>query len=326
MLAERVDLYKQLSEKFDSPVICYVTGDRPGLETQVSPDAVDVFLHHLDIIGVVKKLTLVLYTNGGDTMAAWSLINLLRIFSDELHVIIPRKAYSAGTLISLGADKITMTKQAVLGPIDPSINTPLNPEIAGNPNARMPVSVEALNGYLEFARNTMGEGADLTSIFLQLSNQIHPLVLGGAYRSRSQIRMLATSLLEGKHDEQSLETLLSFLCSDSGSHDYSINRREAKKLALPVEKPSSEEYDVIKAVYDDFANELEFSNRYDPMKYMAGAPTKGYSFCRSLVESSTGEGHGFWSEGTLTANQVTTPHGVQNAINDQRHFEGWRKV
>ena len=141
MLADRVKLYEQLSKQFDSPVISYITGDRPGLETQVSPDAVDIFLHHLDKIGVVEKLTLVLYTNGGDTMAAWSLINLLKIFSDHLHVVVPRKAYSAGTLMCLGADKITMTKQAVLGPIDPSINTPLNPEIPGNPNARVGVSV-----------------------------------------------------------------------------------------------------------------------------------------------------------------------------------------
>ena len=140
--------------------------------------------------------------------------------------------------------------------------------------------------------------------------------------------MLATSLLEDKHDKdsESFETLLSFLCSDSGSHDYSINRREANKLALPVEKPSPEEYAVIKAIYDDFAKELEFSNPYDPRKYLAGTPTKDYSFSRSIVESSTGEGHAFWSEGTLTASQVQTQHGLQNAINDQRNFEGWRQV
>jgi hypothetical protein len=38
-----------------------------------------------------------------------------------------------------------MTKQARLGPIDPQVNGPLNPAIAGNPQGRAPVGVEEIN-------------------------------------------------------------------------------------------------------------------------------------------------------------------------------------
>ncbi len=51
---------------------------------------------------------------------------MLRMFCDELEVIVPARARSAGTLMCLGADKVVMTKQATLGPIDPSLTGPLN--------------------------------------------------------------------------------------------------------------------------------------------------------------------------------------------------------
>ena len=58
-------------------------------------------------------------------------MNLIRQFTKNLEVIVPAKAHSAGTLICLGADTIMMTRQATLGPTDPSLTGPLNPEIPG---------------------------------------------------------------------------------------------------------------------------------------------------------------------------------------------------
>ena len=99
------------------------------METQISTDVLEYFSDHLDKIGKVEKISLFLYTQGGDTMAAWSLVNLIRQFCEKFEIIIPSKARSSGTIISLGADEIIMTKQATLGPIDPSLNNPLNPQI-----------------------------------------------------------------------------------------------------------------------------------------------------------------------------------------------------
>jgi len=84
----------------------YVTGDRPGLETQIHPETYDYFVNILDEIGVVDRITLVLYTRGGSTLAAWSIVNLMRQFCEHFEVIIPNKAQSAGTLISIGANPI----------------------------------------------------------------------------------------------------------------------------------------------------------------------------------------------------------------------------
>ena len=125
-------------------------------------------------------------------------LNLLRQYCDELEVVIPHKAHSAGTLISIGANSIIMTKQATLGPIDPSVNTPLNPPIPNAPpQNNYPVSVEAVKGYLAFAKEELSikEDIALSNIMIKLSEYVHPLVLGQVYRARAQIKMLAEKLL-----------------------------------------------------------------------------------------------------------------------------------
>lgn len=69
-----------------------------------------------------------------------------------------------------------------------------------------------------------------------MSESIHPLVIGEAYRSKDQIKMIAGKLLKPQiKNEEYINQIISFLCSESGGHDYTINRREAEKdLKLPV--------------------------------------------------------------------------------------------
>src|SRR5690606_9308161 len=119
------------------------------------------------------------------------------------------------TLIALGANRIVMTKQATLGPIDPSVNGPLNPPVPGNANARVPVSVEFVNAYLEMAKADLNivDQASLANILINLSNQIHPLSLGQVYRSKAQIQMIAKRLLKNQDIEENKRTeIIKFLC------------------------------------------------------------------------------------------------------------------
>ena len=63
-----------------------VTSDRQGYETQITQGVIDLFIGQLDRIGVVPKISLYLYTRGGDTATAWNIVNLLRIYCNELQV------------------------------------------------------------------------------------------------------------------------------------------------------------------------------------------------------------------------------------------------
>src|SRR5216110_2731886 len=106
MYADRVQLLKVMEERRKSRAILYVTGDRPGLETQIHQEVYDYFVNLLDDIGIIDRISLILYTRGGSTLAGWSIANLIQQFCKTFEVIVPSKAHSAGTLMSLGAKHI----------------------------------------------------------------------------------------------------------------------------------------------------------------------------------------------------------------------------
>ena len=327
MYEQRKEHYKKIERFTKSKVLCYVTGDRQNLGIQIAQDVVDYFVHHLDTIGVTDKICLVIYSRGGDLLAGWNIVNLVRQFCDELTVIIPTKAHSTATLIALGASSLMMTKQATLGPIDPSINGPLNPAAPGpNPMARVPVSVESVTGYFDFARSLgVTSESEMMQLVVNLSHQLNPLVLGNVYRSRTQIRMLGKRLLSSHiKDELKVDRILDFLCSDSGSHDYTINRREAaNELGLKIKKPTESQYKIIKALHDDYASELQLLSPYDPNLVLGQNPEVDYSFTRGLLESVEGGSTKFSSRGKLRRVAVPTPAGQQEATEDRRSFEAW---
>jgi len=336
MKADRLENYKKIEKLRNSKLLIYVTGDRPGMETQIHPEVLEYFVDHLDPLGKVDKISLLLYTRGGNTLAAWSLVNLIRQFCREFEVIIPSKAQSSGTLISLGANTVVMTKQATLGPIDPSLNGPLNPQnpqIPQNPAARIPVSVESIKGYFELAKDDLKivNGSELTQVLLSLSEKVHPLVLGDVYRSRTQIQMLARKLLSKQiTDKEKIEKIISFLTSDSGSHDYTIYRNEAKdELGLNIEKPNDELYSLIKETFDDIKAELELMTPFDPNLILAGNQRAEYSCRRVLIESVDNGTDVFLSRGTIVKQQQSIPQQPplpplqRTIIDDNRLFEGW---
>ncbi|MCD8207350.1 MAG: ATP-dependent Clp protease proteolytic subunit [Bacteroidales bacterium] len=199
MYRDRVKLYEELEKEFETKLLVYVTGDRVGAPIGIAGDAVDGIVRHLDSIRRatrlrgderIEKLSLFLYTPGGDIHASLTILNLLKTYCNKLQVIIPRKAQSAGTFICIGADELVMTKQATLGPVDPSVTTPFNPRGTSDP-APQPVSVEAVEGYFDYAKEKLGvkkEDRVPTEVFLKLSDLISPLTLGDLYRLKKSVR------------------------------------------------------------------------------------------------------------------------------------------
>ncbi len=332
--SDRLELYKHIEKERDTAVLTYVTSDRPGLETSIASDVIDPFVDLLDAIGPVRRISLILHTMGGHTLAAWRLVNLIRMFCDELEVIVPSKALSAGTLMCIGADKIIMTKQAVLGPIDPSVNSPLNPQVNfGGQMTQVSVSVESIRGYLNLARQELGiaDSQHLTQLIVDLSSHIHPVVLGNVFRTTEQIRFLARKLLPRQvKDELKVKSIVDFLCADSGSHDYTIDRREASELGLNIEKPTHEFYAALKSIHTSYTEELKLRTPYAQLETFADHNTNrsDYHLSRGLIEGTTGGCYSFISEGVKTRIEFQ-PDGSpvpQQLVNDERSFEGWRKM
>jgi len=324
---ERKTLLTKIEKARNSRALLYVTGDRQGQETIIHPEVLDHFVDHLDAIGVTNRISLILYTRGGDGMAAWSLLNLLRMFCDDLEVIVPVKAHSAGTMMAIGADNIVMTKQATLSPIDPSINHPLAPQIQGAPvGTRASVSVEAINGYLSLARDTLtDEGkAALGPVMLDLARQVHPLVLGDTYRRRQQTQSMAERLLSPQvKNAEDRKKIISFLSSDSGSHDYTLNRREAAALKLRITKCPARLYPTLLALYHDFRDEMMLRTPFNASQFPPNAITP-FRNVRAVIESSVGTAVQFVTEGNFLRQNLQPNQG--EAVSVEITAEGWRTV
>jgi hypothetical protein len=90
-------------------------------------------IHHEDVNGLMaviygmdysKGLTLILHTPGGVTTAAESFVEYIRAKFPSVETIVPTFAFSAGTMIATGSDRIVMGRQSQIGPVDPQMPMP----------------------------------------------------------------------------------------------------------------------------------------------------------------------------------------------------------
>ena len=72
-----------------------------------------------------SNVCILLHTFGGDADAAYHLgIRMQNLTKQQLIMIVPRLAKSAGTLLACAGDKIYATPITELGPVDPQVQLP----------------------------------------------------------------------------------------------------------------------------------------------------------------------------------------------------------
>jgi len=316
---ERQAIIRQIENETGSRLICYVTGDRQRLETRIAGDTLPLIYDHLRGIIGAKRINLFLYTVGGDALAGWAIVSLVREFCDKLGVIIPFRALSCGTLIALGADELIMAKGAQLSPVDPSLASPYNPMPAGQGQLGalqlLPVSVEDVIGYLKLAKEEAGIKKDegISKIMAVLSEKVHPMALGAVYRSREQIRLLAKKLLTmHEKDPKKIKKLVDTLTKELPSHQYLISRKEAKdELRLKVSKTSGSLDELIWNLYKDYEEQLQLNVPYNPETFLRAGNSVTTTFDRAVIESLREDGslrsHVFRTEKEIKRVQSTQP-------------------
>ena len=240
-LADRVELIKRLEKLRGSSVISFLTSLRPNVPSQMAEDSVRVFFDHLTLLPArpVEKLDVFLCSNGGSGTVPWRLVSLFREFAKTFAVLIPYRAYSAASLLALGADEIVMHPFAELGPIDPTVSNEFNPTEA-NTGRRLGISVEDVTAYVNFIKSTVGitHEDELVRAIEILAQKVHPLALGNVERFLSQSRMIAKKILRThmkEPDEHTIDEIVENMASKLYFHGHPINRREAKNdLKLKV--------------------------------------------------------------------------------------------
>src|SRR6476661_5107076 len=127
--SDRIPLLEEIEKLRGSKVICYLTSIRQNENASMADDAVRVLFDHLSILPSrpIDKLDVFLCSNGGSGTVPWRLVSLFREYAKSLSVLIPYRAYSAATMLALGADEIVMHPFGEMGPIDPTVSNDFNP-------------------------------------------------------------------------------------------------------------------------------------------------------------------------------------------------------
>jgi hypothetical protein len=282
-----------------------------------------------------------LYSRGGDTNVPWRLVNLIREYGRQFNVLVPFKAHSAATLISLGADRIIMGKMGELSSVDPSVANPFNPPDPMNPMARVPIGVEDVNAYRDLARRFGVKEADgqlNADVFLALASKVDPLALGNVERSYNQIRKLAGDLLRlhtsGKQEANKVNDVVKILTERLYSHSHLINRREAIEIGLKAEAADKNLDSILWGLFTEYAEDMELDRPFNAPRLLGGQTSAKVELKRAYLESQALTDI-FVTEGTITRPApgslplppgIQLPPGVQGQIQVafQIDSEGWK--
>lgn len=269
----RKELYKRIEEVRNRKLITYVTSIRPGMSCEMAGDSINYILKQLnDIPKECQEIDFLIVSNGGDPITALRIITLLRERFKKVTVLLPYVAYSAATILALGADEIIMHPYSNLGPTDPQINI-----IQTNPNGQREqrtFSSEDLRNYMDFVREDVGvRKRDLGNVLANISNDVKPLTIGSAKRSQRLSYALSIKLLKTHMSGQrKIKKIAKVLSQSYYHHAYALGRTEAKKIGLNIVNPNEELEKLLWNVWKDFSEEMKVENSFDIMNEILQKP------------------------------------------------------
>jgi len=158
-------------------VIIYYSGwlekahlaDRLGVGLSVNDSDKNGFMSTVQGLDRSKGLDLFLHTPGGDIAATESLVDYLRsMFPDDIRVVVPQLAMSAGTMIALASQQVIMGAHSSLGPIDP--------QFGGLP-------AHGIIEEFETAKSEIAANAMTAHVWQHILSKYHPTLIGECYKA-----------------------------------------------------------------------------------------------------------------------------------------------
>ena len=200
----------------------------PSPSCQINDNDMNGFMNAVSGLDYSKGLDLVLHTPGGVVSATESIVNYLRkIFRDDIRIIVPHMAMSAGTLMACASKEIVMGKQSSLGPIDPHLQ--------GLP-------VQGILKEFERAAVDIANSPNTHLLWGHILQQYRPALLGdcqnNADLAEELIRCwLSECMFKNQKDaETTIETITKELTSHDASkvHDRHYDYVKCRNLGLKV--------------------------------------------------------------------------------------------
>lgn len=274
-LQARLELYKKVEARRKRPLIVYVTSSRVNANGQIAGDSVPEILDQLQRLPEgTNELDLLIVSDGGDPTVSWRIVSLIRERAAKFSALVPQAAYSAATLIVLGADEVVMHPNGNLGPTDPQIRVQRR---SGKDGATEAVGFgsEDLMAFLRFSREQVGlkEPEHILAVYSKFCDEVTTLGVGISARSALLSVTLGERLLQlhmkGEAEKQKARDISEKLTKDYFHHGYPVNRTEAKEIGLKVADKDEELEGLMWQIWCDLSEELKLREPHNPLGVLA---------------------------------------------------------
>ncbi|CDA30261.1 uncharacterized protein BN681_00562 [Clostridium sp. CAG:492] len=267
-------IYNKIQEKRKRPLLVYVTSIRPGINVMMAQDVIPEIIRHIDAIKDTENgIDIFIISTGGDPIVSLRIDNLLRDRFKNISAMIPYNAYSAATLLALGADEIIMHPYANLGPVDPqlTVNRPNQPP--------MNFAYEDIKKYVEFVKDIgISDQELMEKSFELLTKEVGTVPIGVAKRS-SQLALSLSEKLLSSHmqDKAKAKSISEMLNTAFYHHGYPLSRNEAKEIGLQIAENDPEVEKWMWEICEDFSNEMQFNEFFDIQKIVSTAINNNFN-------------------------------------------------
>jgi len=238
----RINLQKYLNDisklRGDTNVIFYASSflqktEIPQTFIQLTHEDINGFMGTMYGMDWDKGLTLLLHTPGGLTNATETIVEYLHQKFQYIEVIIPTFAMSAGTMMSLAANKIIMGRQSQLGPIDPQM--PLSGRF---------FSAQSVVDQFNEAKKEIIENSNVAPVWYPILQSIGPAILQEAknalsYSQRMVEDWLKLRMFTSDQNKVSKADKIAKFFRDSSlhlSHGHRISREAAEGIGVIIER------------------------------------------------------------------------------------------
>ena len=275
MYNERIKLYEEVERIRKRPLITYVTSIRSNMSGIMAGDSISQIIQQIELISSESnEVDFLIISNGGDPITSLRIISLLRERFKKVSVLLPYVAYSAATVLALGADEIVMHPYSNLGPVDPQLTVSHSNE--KGVQERLQFSSEDLTNYVDFLKSDVGitDQEHLVSAIQPLLRDVGSLPIGSAKRGQ-QLSLTLSEKMLALHikDTNKAKTIARALNSSYYHHGYAVGRKEAKDIGLTVTSPSLDLEKVLWEIWKDYCDEMKCDVPFDAVNEVMSDPT-----------------------------------------------------
>lgn len=207
-----------------------------------------------------QKVALLIDSFGGSARSAFEIATLLRKHCGGFTALVPRRAKSAATLISLGADEIILGEYGELGPLDVQVPDPEHEEIRSGLDEVQ--ALERLHAFVMAAfdrmmpmflrRTGMKQATLMPHISRLITDMTKPMFANvDVVRYTQMSRLLkvgeeyARRLLAHRFSSNDANDIARKLVEKYPEHGFIIDRKEADEIGLKTTLATDEQRDIM---------------------------------------------------------------------------------